>query len=56
MGLKYVKSTARLLGREYVNNGDLDVSKELLVKGQQSCGLSKLELEKKLYYNIQCLI
>ena len=50
MEIKYVKSVIRLLNRYYVNKGGLDLSKEVLwslfVKGQQSYGLSKLEVKK----------
>ena len=50
--MKYLKSAGRLLNRDCVNKGGLDLSKEVLWvsvgKKKQFYGLSKLEVKKIL--------
>ena len=48
MEIKYIESAARVLNRDFVNKGGLDISKNVLwVKGQQIYELSKVEVKKK---------
>ena len=47
MEIKYLKSAARLLDRDYVNKGGLDLSKEVLwvSVGQRAADLQAVKVE-----------
>ena len=55
--MKYPKSTARLLNKDYVNRRGLDLSKELLwvSVGQRAADLQSVKVrgQKKFYYYAQ---